>query len=143
MMNTSYKSSYTHAMVNGKMVPPFFTQDCYDNALEKHPWKDGDIVISTYPKSGTTLMLNLVFNMIHGDIPKDELLAKVCPWHETQTYNELSSHVPKHRRVWKSHLDWDDTFKTNHNIKYIYVARNPMDVAVSLYHHSRAVVSME
>ena len=64
-------------------------------------------------------------------------------WHEVLSSKPLSSIVPQNRRVWKSHLDWNDIYKTEHDIKYIYVARNPMDVAVSLYHHSRAVVSME
>jgi len=144
-MGETYQSPYTykHTIVNGKMMPPFFTQDHYDTALQNHPWKDGDIVISTYPKSGTTLMLNLVYNMVHGDLPDNTSLSRVCPWHEILSSKPLSSVVPQNRRVWKSHLDWNDIYKTEHDIKYIYVARNPMDVAVSMYHHTRAFISFE
>ena len=125
---------YAHTIVNGYFTPTFFTQELYDNAQQNNPLQDGDVVISTYPKSGTTLTQNLVFNMLHGKIPDNYTLTTVVPWHECSS---KINHFSSENRAWKSHLCWEDTFKTNKKVKYIYVARNGKDVAVSLLHHAR------
>lgn len=129
---------YRHNIFNGYPVPPFFTKEKYDNTLHNQPLQDGDVIISTFPKSGTTLTQNVVYQILHGDIPKHTDLQNVCPWHEVAgTYQYQDQ--PNSRRPWKSHLNWADTFKTDKKIKYIYVARNGRDVAVSLLHHARGI----
>lgn len=48
--------------------------------------------------------------------------------------------IPKtQRRVFKTHAPHEFLMKwTNRQSKVVYLARNPKDVAVSLWHHSRS-----
>jgi len=125
-------------IVHGVSLPPFITQQLYDTALETQPWKDGDVVISTFPKCGTTLTQNLVYQMLHGPIPADKKLAQVCPWHERN--DSQPEDLPENRRVWKSHMPWSHIFKPpGVQIRYITMVRNMKDVCVSMYHHSRGI----
>ena len=80
--------------------------------------------------------------MLHGPIPTGKSLHDVCPWHETSGETEYV-HMPKDKKVWKSHLCWNDTYLTEKKVKYIYVARNGKDVAVSLYHHAKGFLLFE
>ena len=126
-----------HNIVNGIYVPFFVTQEIYEDTLKRVPVYDGDIIISTFPKSGTTLTQYLVYLLIHGDIPEGAKLTQVVPWFDAHKIN--ASFLPATNRIFKTHLRWQDmfTFK-NQRIKHIYIARNCKDVCVSMYYHTRA-----
>eukprot|EP01095_Lingulamoeba_sp_RSL-Kostka_P017532 TRINITY_DN917_c0_g1_i2.p1 TRINITY_DN917_c0_g1~~TRINITY_DN917_c0_g1_i2.p1 ORF type:complete len:300 (+),score=68.61 TRINITY_DN917_c0_g1_i2:80-979(+) len=136
MSNKEYV--YLHNVVNNQYVPPFFTQEMYDTICEKVPFQDNDVIISTYPKSGTTWTQNILYHLLHDDpIPSELNITDIIPWHETN--KDACKHVLTDPfRCFKSHLDWPMTFKPeNVNVKYIYVCRNGKDVAVSMFHHAR------
>ncbi|XP_068006858.1 sulfotransferase 2B1-like [Melanerpes formicivorus] len=97
-----------------------------------------DVVIATYPKSGTTWMqeiLTLLFS--HGDVVPAKTIPnwERAPWLEqiyfrsalrdSATPRLLTTHLPA--RVLAPSLQ-------HSKAKVIYVARNPKDVAVSFYH---------
>ena len=130
--------TYRHAIVNGGVVPPFITQQFYDETLQRVPLQEGDTIIDTYPKSGTTLTQYLLYLLLHGDIPKGLHLSQVVPWFDADTFD--SADIPKENRIFKSHLSWKDMFKLPH-LKYIYIARNIKDVCVSMFHHARGIAA--
>ncbi|XP_017596830.1 PREDICTED: sulfotransferase family cytosolic 2B member 1 [Corvus brachyrhynchos] len=97
-----------------------------------------DVLIATYPKSGTTWMqeiLTLLFSL--GDARPAKTIPnwERAPWLEqiycrealqdTETPRLLTTHLPAH--VLAPALQ-------RSKAKVIYVARNPKDVAVSFYH---------
>jgi aryl sulfotransferase len=101
------------------------------------PFRDDDIIISTYAKSGTTwvqqILAQLIFNGSTGvnvpelspwlDMrlpPKEEKLAAI----EAQT----------HRRFLKTHLPVD-ALVYSPKAKYLYIVRDGRDVVWSYYNH--------
>ncbi|XP_030398894.1 sulfotransferase 1A1-like [Gopherus evgoodei] len=103
-----------------------------------------DLLISTYPKSGTTWISEII-DMIYNDgdpekCKRDAIYMRV-PFLEfavpgIPTGVELLRQTPAQRRLVKTHLPvqllpvsfWEQ------DCQMIYVARNPKDVAVSYYH---------
>lgn len=100
--------------------------------------RDGDIVISTSYKAGTTLMQTIVCNLIfpNGDMPGP--VHDVSPWLDMtlppldETLAQLEAQT--HRRCIKSHLPLDG-LPFYDNVNYIMVGRDPRDVFMSLINH--------
>jgi hypothetical protein len=103
------------------------------------PFRDGDIVISTRSKMGTTWMQMICALLVFEspDIPQP--LSELSPWLDhlvvsrEQVYEQLEGQ--KHRRFIKTHTPLDG-LPIDPRATYIVVGRHPLDTAVSLYHHS-------
>ncbi|XP_069491681.1 sulfotransferase 2B1-like [Ambystoma mexicanum] len=101
-------------------------------------FQNNDIVIATYPKSGTTWMQEIL-TLIYSK--GDDLLAKTipnwerAPWLE-QIYLRDIQRDGGGPRFLTTHLQYDilKPALKNSQAKVIYVTRNPKDVAVSFYH---------
>ncbi|XP_047437080.1 sulfotransferase family 5A, member 1 [Mugil cephalus] len=114
------------------------TQDSLQLAL-KFTFKDTDILIASYPKSGTTWMQEIVTLITSRGDP--HLCQTVpnwtrAPWleqHYFATLLEASSTTP---RVITTHLPHHLLVPVlqGSKAKVIYVSRNPKDVVVSFYH---------
>ena len=116
--------------------------------------RDGDVVVATYPKCGTTWMEMIVLNLIHqGD--EKPLLHDVAPWVELRFPRGVSG-VPErpieeiiaimekqtHRRQMKTHLPLDFLLFYPET-KYIVVGRDARDTCMSFYNHQLHLVSIE
>lgn len=100
-------------------------------------FREDDIIIATYAKSGTTWMQQIVAQMLfNGDSNLE--VAEISPWLDLRV-------PPKHvklpiveaqtqRRILKTHLPVD-ALVYSPKAKYIYVARDGRDVVWSLYNH--------
>jgi hypothetical protein len=101
------------------------------------PFRPGDVVISTRSKSGTTWVQMICALLVFQTADLPAPLGEISPWLDWlgSPREDVFAHLEaqQHRRFVKTHTPLDgvpiDTRAT-----YIVVARNPLDMAVSLYH---------
>ncbi len=101
------------------------------------PFREGDIVISTRSKSGTTWMQMICALLVFRTPDLPAPLATLSPWLDwlitprEQVYAQLDAQ--RHRRFIKTHTPLDG-IPLDPRATYIVVARHPLDMAVSLFH---------
>jgi peroxiredoxin len=95
------------------------------------PWPD-DIFIVTYPRSGTTWMQMILYQLTTGGTMDFPHITTVCPWFERSLKDGTAYDALSAPRVFKSHLSYRKIPKGP--CRYLYVARDGKDVAVSYYH---------
>ena len=102
-------------------------------------YRDDDIVINAYSKSGTTWVQQIVAQLLWNG-GEHINVSKMSPWFDCRfpSKNERLEIVESqtHRRFIKSHLPVD-TLVFSPKAKYIYVGRDGRDVLWSLYNHHR------
>jgi aryl sulfotransferase len=120
-------------------VPVRYRSDDEDSARWlDFPLRRGDIVISTRSKSGTTWMQMICALLVFQTPDLPAPLSELSPWLDWLTvprdevYARLSAQ--EHRRFIKTHTPLDG-IPLDSRATYIVVARHPLDMAVSLYHH--------
>lgn len=100
-------------------------------------FRPGDIVISTRSKSGTTWMQMICALLVFQTPDLPAPLAELSPWLDwlgtprDQVFARLVGQP--HRRFIKTHTPLDG-IPIDPRARYLVVARNPLDQAVSLYH---------
>lgn len=100
-------------------------------------FRQGDIIISTYAKSGTTWMQQIVAQLIFDGAPHVEV-ARMSPWLDLRFPSKgmklLALKAQSHRRFLKTHLPID-ALVFSPDAKYIYIGRDARDVVWSMYNH--------
>lgn len=104
--------------------------------------RDGDVVITTSYKSGTTWTQGIVGQLLLRDVPNPPPTTLVSPWIDARFQIPLDVMVPMltaqtHRRFLKSHLAADG-LPYREGTQYIVVARDARDVFMSLVNHYAA-----
>jgi hypothetical protein len=101
-------------------------------------FRDGDIVISTPPKCGTTWMQRLVALLVFDGPELPAPISKVSPWLDMQLapLDDVRAllEAQQHRRFIKTHTPLDG-IPYDRRVRYVCVGRDPRDVAVSARHH--------
>jgi len=124
--------------VNGLLVPDFINVDRLKD-FELYP---DDVWVVTYPKCGTTWTQQIVRLIRNKGVQDGVRITAAVPFLEANSFYQLDIDKIVRPRAFKSHFPYD-LFPCGppHTTpcKYIYVARNPKDVAVSLYFHTRAL----
>ena len=101
------------------------------------PFRQGDIVISTRSKSGTTWVQMICALLVFQTPDLPASLSQLSPWLDwlitprAEVYAQLAAQ--EHRRFVKTHTPLDG-IPLDSRATYIVVARHPLDMAVSLYH---------
>jgi aryl sulfotransferase len=101
------------------------------------PFRQGDIVISTRSKSGTTWLQMICAVLVFQTPDPPGTLSELSPWldwlvtPQDEVYARLAA--ADHRRFIKTHTPLDG-IPLDPRATYIVVARQPLDMAVSLYH---------
>lgn len=102
-------------------------------------FRDGDVVISSRSKHGTTWLQMITLLLIHQTPELPAPLAELSPWldHLVEPRETVIARLTAqpHRRVIKTHTPLDG-IPLDPRVTYLVPARHPLDAAVSLYHHS-------
>lgn len=128
--------------MSAEIAFPAKQRDIHNHHMDSTIWdefkfRDDDIVIGTWAKSGTTWTQQIVSQLLSGG--KAEVPAQIAsPWLEMrvmdreQTLSDLENQTQ--RRFLKTHLPVD-ALVFSPKTKYLYVGRDFPDVVWSLYNH--------
>lgn len=124
---------------------PRKTREIHNHHFDSSIWndfafRDDDIVIATYAKSGTTWLQQIAQLLFAGADDLD--VAEMSPWLDLRVplkdVQLPAVEAQAHRRFLKTHLPVD-ALVYSPRAKYLYVGRDGRDVVWSLYnHHARA-----
>ncbi|KAK1273335.1 Cytosolic sulfotransferase 8 [Acorus gramineus] len=96
-----------------------------------------DVLLTSYPKSGSNWLKSLIFSIINRSTSKASLLSThpshLVPNLEIKVYRGGKLFM---RRIFSTHIPYHllPPSMKDSNCKIIYIARNPKDVIVSLWH---------
>jgi hypothetical protein len=95
--------------------------------------RDEDVWIVTYPKSGTTVMQMILYQLTTLGNMEFRHINDVCPWVRNAAVRGLKPTMLPDPRILKSHDKYnffDNTIKG----RFVFVIRDGRDVAVSYFH---------
>jgi hypothetical protein len=101
------------------------------------PYREGDIVVSTRSKSGTTWVQTICALLVFRTTELPAPLGQLSPWLDWlvvprgEVFARLAAQ--QHRRIIKTHTPLDG-IPLDPRATYLVVGRHPLDMAVSLYH---------
>ncbi|KAL9974604.1 hypothetical protein ACROYT_G011660 [Oculina patagonica] len=134
----------------GSKIPVFFTPDpqLLCDFISNFQTRPDDVFVVTYPKSGTTWVQEIVWQIFNEGQVKSSHISQKVPFLEIATntkFPQLDINTLPSPRILKTHLPYHTTPKSateDTKCKYIYVARNPKDVAVSFFKFAEALKSV-
>jgi hypothetical protein len=107
-----------------------------------------DVIVMTFPKSGTNWMLQIAYQLIHHARGPYDHIHDVVPWPDVATMPGFMQryaipleqadwqHAAERKRVIKTHFNWDK-LPYSTEARYVAVIRDPKDVFVSSYYFIR------
>ncbi|XP_078483064.1 sulfotransferase 1E1-like [Ciona intestinalis] len=123
------------------VLPGACSQKDFESA-RKYTAKDSDVYVCSYPKTGTTWLLTIVWLIVHHGEEFPKSYRDSIPTLEFDGCESIEaiddSEFP---RIIKTHLPYKLVPK-NSNAKYLYITRNPKDALVSYYFHVRGFNSV-
>lgn len=128
-------------MQQDRIAWPRKARELFNHHMDSTVWndfafRDDDVIVATYAKSGTTWTQQIVGQLVF-DGAEDVPIHEISPWLDLRvmppdTRDRLAAQT--HRRIIKTHLPLDAlTFSPR--AKYIYIARDGRDVLWSMYNH--------
>jgi aryl sulfotransferase len=133
-------------MPQAEVAWPRKTREIHNHHMDSTVWndvefRDDDIVVATYAKSGTTWTQQIVGQLVYGGDPDVEIV-EISPWVDLRVPPKgvklpmLAAQT--NRRIMKTHLPLD-ALVFSPRAKYLYIGRDGRDVVFSLYnHHAQA-----
>lgn len=125
--------------IMGLRILAYFTTDpqALHDYISSFQTKSGDVFIASYPKSGTTWVQEIVYQIYNNGTINSKRIEDRVPFLEEATNPKSSQpniNTLPSPRIIKTHLSYEAIPKgtvKNSTCKYIYIARNPKDVALS------------
>ncbi|CAB1115455.1 AST [Ectocarpus sp. CCAP 1310/34] len=156
-MKEDKEIKYTLSLVNGVYQMHKQEEEATNELIRTFESRDDDVFVCTFCKSGTTWVQQIITLLLNNGEQGDKNYTSVVPWMESLLFTQSADqprgpgrdHEAKgwtlekiksnpERRFFKSHANLKQLpVGTAKGVKVIYVARNPKDVSVSLYHHVR------
>ncbi len=100
-------------------------------------FRDDDIIVSSYAKSGTTWMQQIIAQLLFDGAAGLET-AQMSPWMDLRVPPKEEKlpfvEAQGHRRFLKTHLPVD-ALVFSENAKYIYIGRDGRDIVWSMFNH--------
>ncbi len=128
--------------MNAPVSWPIKRREMHSHHFDSTAWndfkfRDDDIIVATYAKSGTTWTQQIVGQLLyHGD--PDVAVSELSPWVDLRVPPKAEKlpvlEAQTGRRFLKTHLPVD-ALVFSPRAKYIFVARDGRDVVWSLYNH--------
>ncbi len=121
---------------------PVKTRELHNHHFDSTIWndfrfRDDDIIIATYAKSGTTWMQQIVAQLLFDGAEGMEV-AEMSPWLDLRVPHKAvklqAVEAQTHRRFLKTHLPVD-ALVFSPQARYIYIGRDGRDVVWSFYNH--------
>ena len=137
-MSDSVERGPRYTLHDGFRMPMGFPVDGFASA-QRYRASAGDVFVASYPKCGTTWAQYIVY-LLENDgraLEAGHRLDDAFP-HLEEVGEERVRALPEPRLI-KTHLPFERA-PWSAEAKYVYVARNPFDCAVSFYHHTRGFV---
>ena len=125
-----------------KVAAPVKSREFHNHHFDSTMWngfkfRDDDIIIATYAKSGTTWVQQIVSQLLFNGA-EDVDVAEMSPWLDLRVPpREIKLPLVEaqtHRRFLKTHLPVD-ALVFSPQAKYLYVGRDGRDVLWSMYNH--------
>jgi len=129
-------------MASATLRAPIKRRELHNHHFDSTVWndfafRDDDVIIATYAKSGTTWTQQIVGQLIFDGDPELNV-GDLSPWMDLRVPRKevkLSAvEAQTHRRFLKTHLPVD-ALVFSPKAKYLYIARDGRDVVWSLYNH--------
>lgn len=121
---------------------PRKTRELHNHHFDSTIWndfafRDDDIVIATWAKSGTTWTQQIVAQLLFGP-DQDRAVAEMSPWLDLRVPPKAVKlpevEAQTHRRFLKTHLPVD-ALVFSPQAKYLYIGRDGRDVVWSMFNH--------
>ena len=121
---------------------PRKTREMHNHHMDSTVWndlefRDDDIIVATYAKSGTTWTQQIVGQLVFGGDPSVEI-AEISPWVDLRVPPKdvklAMLAAQTNRRIMKTHLPLE-ALLFSPRAKYLYIGRDGRDVLFSLYNH--------
>ena len=105
---------------------------------ESFDFRPGDIIISTPPKAGTTLLQMLTALVVFDSADLPATLDEISPWYDLNALDQgevdAALAAQTHRRFIKTHTPLDG-LPDRDDVTFLTSARDPRDIFVSWKHH--------
>ncbi len=129
-------------MPAGTIAWPRKTREFHNHHFDSTVWndfrfRDDDIVIGTYGKSGTTWTQQIVAQLLFNGDP-DVPVSELSPWVDMRIPPKEvkipALEAQTHRRFMKTHLPVD-ALVFSPKVRYLYIGRDGRDVMWSMHNH--------